>query len=84
MLREQKHKELLALALKRAQPSIVDFLDLTTSVEEPFVSGRVVASASVPKLISSFVLENDNPCAEILWALNVIEKHYSYKSCENM
>ena len=27
---------------------------------------------------------NDDLGAEILWALNVIEKHYSYKSCENI
>ena len=44
--------QLLALALKRAQPSIVDFLISSSSAERSAVSACSVAS---PKLISSFV-----------------------------
>ena len=60
MLRE----DFLFLALKRTQPGIVDFL--STSAEEPTISGSVDTSVSVPKLISSFVSGNDDLYADKL------------------
>lgn len=42
------------------------------------------ATVSRPSTIPEFVTKEEVLKAEILWALNIIECHHSYKSCEGI
>ena len=69
----KKHKQLLSLKAAKGQPNITEFLGNDYDVPPS------VATTSV----SSYVSAKSELNAEILWILNVIEKHYSFRSCCN-
>lgn len=69
----KKHKQLLSLKAAKGQPNITEFLGNEDDVP------RSVATTSV----SSYTSGKSELNAEILWTLNVIEKHYSFRSCCN-
>ena len=70
------HKQLISLQLTAAkgQPNITEFLGNDDDDVPP--------SAATTSVLS-YVSGKGELNAEILWTLNVIEKHYSFRSCSN-
>ena len=69
----EKHQQLLSLKAVMGQPKITEFLGNDDDIPPS------VATTSV----SSYVSGKSELNAEILWTLNMIEKHYSFRSCCN-